>query len=85
MALVFFLSFIGVALIYAIIGALTKIFYKNKSIADLSLLELNVLYDQATVGNRLALFVANLFSSIIAPPIYILAGVITFIFWILKT
>jgi hypothetical protein len=82
-ATVFFISFVGVAFIYAIGGSFTKIFYRNKSIADLSHLERNVLYDRATIGNRLALFAANLFSSIIAPPIYILAGVITFIFWIL--
>ncbi|WP_041280325.1 hypothetical protein [Desulfosudis oleivorans] len=80
---VFFISFVGVGLIYAIIAAFTKIFYKNKSIADLSLFELKVLDDEATVGGRLAGFVVNLFSSIIAPPIYILAGIITFIFWIL--
>ncbi|MCK5604511.1 hypothetical protein KAR91_21660 [Candidatus Pacearchaeota archaeon] len=80
---VFFISFVGVAFIYAITGAFTKIFYKNKSIADLSHFERNVLYDRATIGNRIALFVTNLFSSIIAPPVYILAGIITFIIWIL--
>lgn len=78
---IFIMSFISVAFIYAILAATTKIFYKNKPITELSLVQLKILNGEATVGIRISTFLMNFISSIVAPPIYILAGIITLIFW----
>jgi len=82
---VFIISFGVIALIYAILAATTKIFYKNKSVAELSLLERNILYGRATFGDRILLFGSNLFASYASPPIYITSGLITFIFWLISS
>ena len=61
---------------------MTSLFYKNKSTIDLSHLERNILFGKASLGDRVFLFGTNLLASAIAPPIYILAGLTTFIYWI---
>lgn len=79
---IFLISFSCFAFVYAMIAATTTIFYKNKAIMDLSHLERNILYGRATLGDRAFLFGSNLLASVIAPPIYILAVLTTFIYWI---
>ncbi len=79
---VFLISFGFVAFIYAILAATTTIFYRNKLTEELSHYERNVIYGRATIGNRIALFFGNLLSSFVAPPVYILAGLITLITWL---
>jgi len=76
------ISFIIVASIYAFLAAFTKIFYTNKPVENLSHLERNVLYDRASVGDRATLFITNLFSSFISPPVYILAIVLAVIIYL---
>jgi len=75
----FLVSFTIVALIYAVVGGFTRVFYKNKSRAHLSLLEMKTLRGEATITDKLLLFMINFCSSIVAPPVYILAGIATLI------
>ena len=79
MQIVFAISFVVFALLYAVLAATTTIFYRNKPAEELSHFERNVLYGRATFGNRLSLFFVNLLTSFMFPPIYILAGLITII------
>jgi len=72
----FAVSFAAVALIYAFLAAFTSVFYKNKSLDQLSINEMDVLSGEATLFQRLSVFIINLFSSIVSPPVYILALVI---------
>ena len=82
-AVIFLISFISIAIIYAVISSSTKILYKNKPIDSLSLCEINILRGKSKLSERITLFFINLFSSIIFPPIYILSLLITLIFYIL--
>lgn len=83
MTKIFIISFGCVAFFYAIISAFSSILYKSKSRADLSLLEIKILRNEATIADRLLTFLINFMSSIIAPPVYILAGVFTLIAYFL--
>ena len=79
------ISFLVVALVYASIAAFSKVFYQKKSIANLSQSERNILFDRATKNDRFVLFITNLLSSFIAPPVYILAILLAvFIYLITK-
>lgn len=78
----FLISFVAVALIYAILAATTTMFYRNKEVTELSHLERNVLYGRATIGDRFLLFFGNILASYAALPVYILAGLITLITWL---
>ena len=80
---VYLLSFFGVAFFYALLAATTTIFYRNKYPENLSHNERNILYKRATIIDRLSMFFGNLVTSIFAPPVYILAGIITFIIWLI--
>ena len=81
MGKIFIISFVCFAFIYAVLASMTTLLYRHKSPIDLSLLERAVLYRRATIGDRLTLFITNLFASVVAPPVYILAAIITFIIW----
>lgn len=81
---IFMISFGAIALVYAILAATTTIFYKNKSTEELSHYERNILYRRATIGDRIALFFGNLLLSFVAPAIYVTAGLITLVSWLLS-
>jgi hypothetical protein len=85
LSIVFVISFGIVAFIYAVLAAFSTIFYRGKFESDLSHLEHKILYRKATIGDRIKIFFANLFSSYAAPPIYITAGIITLGFWIVSS
>ena len=71
--IIFAVSFAIVGLAYASLAAFTAVFYKNKLFDELTLYEMNVLGGKANIRQRLFLFLTNLFSSLISPPVYILA------------
>lgn len=72
---IFLISFIIISIIYALLAAISTIFYKDKSSVELSILELKILNKNASCKDRLKIFFINLFTSVFAPPIYILAGI----------
>lgn len=76
------ISFGTIALIYSVLASTTTIFYRNKSTEELSHSQRNVLYGRATLGDRFGLFFGNLLSSLIFPPVYITATLITLIAWL---
>ena len=69
----FLVWFIVVAVVYAIVASTTDVFYRNKPTFQLSFLELQILARKATIPQRLNVFFFNVFCSIFAPPVYILA------------
>jgi hypothetical protein len=79
MVTIFIFSFIGFAIICALLAAFTTVLYRNKSFVDLSLQELKMLHRDATILERLSVFFMNLISSVFASPVYILAGIATLI------
>ena len=76
---IFIIAFIGVAIVYSLIATFSKVFYKNKSVADLSYYERKVLHNEATFTVRLALFIHNLRACLSFPPVYIIAIIIAII------
>jgi len=83
-SMLFVIIFIIVAIFYAGLAAFTTIFYKNKFIAHLSNLEIKILNNEATFGDRIKIFFANLFASYAAMPIYIIAALITVIISLIR-
>ncbi len=83
MVTIFIFSFIGFAIIYALLAAFTTVLYRKKSLFYLSPLESKILHQKATILERLSVFFMNLISSIFAPPVYILAGIATLIAYFL--
>ena len=79
LTLIFGLAFIATSFVYAFLAAITTIFYRNKFIGDLGAVERDILYGRAGIGKRTGMFFLNLFGSVMAPPIYIIAGVVTLI------
>jgi len=77
--LIFGFAFVATSFVYALLAATTTIFYRNKPIRELSVTELGILHGKASVGEKITVFFSNLFSSIIAPPVYIIAIVITLV------
>ena len=77
MGKIFIVSFVVIAFAYAILAAITTIFYSNKSTEELSHYERNALYGRATIADRFALCFSNLLASFVAPAVYIIAGLIT--------
>ena len=75
--MVFVISFIIVAFIYAFLAAFTTILYRGKTDLDLSMLEMKILDGDASFGERIKVFIMNFFSSVYAPPVYILALIIS--------
>ena len=82
LAQTFILSFIIVGFIYALLAATTNLFYKNKSISELSSKEIEILNGKATGGTRVGVFFLNLIATPISPPAYIIAGVITLLVYL---
>jgi hypothetical protein len=78
----FFISFLGFAVIYAIIAAFSTFFYRGKSIMELSVLELKILHREARIADRMKILFLSLIASISYPPIYILAGITTLIIYL---
>jgi len=80
---IFIISFIGFAIITSLLAAFTTIYYRKKPSHDLSLLEYKILHREATILERLSAFFLSLIFSVIAPPVYILAGITTIIAYFL--
>lgn len=76
---VFVISFIIVAFIYAFLAAFTTILYRGKNWTDLSMTEMKILDGDASFGERIKVFIMNFYSSVYAPPVYILALIPTII------
>lgn len=81
---IYLISFFLVAITYSLLASLTKIFYKNKSIDELSLYERDILYGRAGFVARLGVFITNFISSFIVPQVSILAGLITVIVFVIN-
>jgi hypothetical protein len=81
---IFVIAFVSIAIIYSLLASLTKIFYKNKPVSQLSYAEMQILDNKAAVGLRAAIFFTNLLGSLIFPPVWILAGVITLIAYLIS-
>jgi hypothetical protein len=78
----FILFFIVVAIIYSFLSVATTLFYDNKSPVELSEIERKILNGSASLKEKFKFFFLSIILSVFAPPVYILAGIITFIFWI---
>jgi len=72
------------AIVYAILSATTKVFYTNKNVSELSSAETNILFDKAKFLTRTGVFFINLIGSFVTPQIYIIAGLITFIVYLIN-
>jgi len=83
MGYIFIVTFGIIAVIYAVIASTTGILYRGKNPAKLSINEIEILQGSASAGTRMSVFFINLFSSIFSPPIYIIAGIITLLFYLL--
>ncbi|MFW5721169.1 MAG: hypothetical protein ACOCUT_02650 [bacterium] len=79
---VFLISFGVIAIIYAILASMTTLLYRNKDISELSKIERKILLGQASFKDRLKTFYLNILASLIFPPVYITAGIITFLVWL---
>jgi len=84
MAQIFATAFVITCFGYAFLAATTTIFYKNQYPENLGTVERDILYGRATIGTRLNAFFFNLLASAIAPPVYIIASLITFIVYVMR-
>lgn len=73
-----------VAVVYALLAAFTKVFYKNKSVSELSEIERDILYNRAKLSTKVVVFILNLFGSFIAPPVYIISGLIILMMYLVN-
>jgi len=73
------------AITYAILSATTKIFYANKNISELSRSEADILFGRAKFLTKTGVFLINLIGSFVTPQIYIIAGLITFIIYLINS
>ncbi|MBU1124122.1 hypothetical protein KJ652_06080 [Patescibacteria group bacterium] len=76
---VFVSAFVVVSFVYAFLSAFTTVFYRNKYPENLSRIESEILQGRAGIGKRFAYFFFGLLCSFMAPPIYIIAGLVTLI------
>jgi hypothetical protein len=82
MKTVFALTFLATAVLYSLLSAMSGVLHQGKNTEDLSHLERQVLYGRATIGERLKLFTLNIFASIFFLPAYILAALVTLVYYI---
>lgn len=82
LAIVFGSSILAIPLFLAILASATKILYKTKSPVNMTHLEHKVLQGRATIRDRISLFANSLFISFVTPHVFIVAGVITLIAWV---
>lgn len=74
---VFLFCFVLVSFGYAFLASFTRLFYKNKRRAELSYVENLIKEGGASFGQRITLFWASVFGSLVVPYCYLLAAVIT--------
>lgn len=74
---IFIFSFVLVAFGYAFLVAFTRLYYKNKRSSELSYVENQIKTGKASFGQRITLFWASVFSSLVVPYCYLLAAVLT--------
>jgi hypothetical protein len=79
---VFLLSFLAIALFYAILGSFTKVLYRNKPVTSMSIIEIQILRGEASFSSRLMMFFKNFSMSVFFPQAYIGAALITFVYWL---
>ncbi|MHB8842669.1 MAG: hypothetical protein ACYC56_12955 [Candidatus Aquicultor sp.] len=84
MIIIALISFLIVAFIYSFLAAFTKVFYKNRPVESLGASARNVLYNRATISEHFTLFFSNFLSSVVSPPVYILAIILTGIIYLLR-
>jgi hypothetical protein len=70
--------------LYSIIAAFSSFFYRNKLPSELSVAESKILGGEANIGEKLSIFFVNLIGGFIAPPVWIIAGFITFFIYIIN-
>jgi len=83
LSIVFMITFVIVSFVYAFLASATTVLYRNKYPGDLSLIESEILNGKASIGKRVFCFFLSLYFSPMFPPIYIIAGFVTFIAYLL--
>ena len=81
LAVIYLTAFIIVAFIYAFIAAFTSIFYRNTPEVQCSYVEKLIRSGTATFGQRVTLFWHSVFGSLVVLPCYLVAAVLTGIYW----
>lgn len=84
MGLIFVSSFVFTSIFAAIVAATSTVFYQGKQIEDLNFHKLKVLNGSARISNRIFLFFHFFIFSYSKLSIYLIAGVITLIIWLLQ-
>ena len=85
MGTVFAISFFVVLIVYAYLAAFTTVLYRGKSIADLSGIQRDILFGRATKGARTREFLFSMFTGLMFPPCWIIAGIAVGIYWLITT
>jgi hypothetical protein len=74
---IFLFCFVLVAFGYAFLSSFTRLFYRNRRKAELSYVENLIKEGGASFGQRITLFWASVFGSLVVPYCYLLAAVLT--------
>ncbi len=74
---IFIFCFVLVAFGYGFLASFTRLFYRNKPKAELSYVEKLIKEGGASFGQRITLFWASVFGSLVVPYCYLLAAVLT--------
>jgi len=83
LSIVFMFTFVIASVIYSFLSAFTSIFYRNKYAENLSRIEYEIRNGKAGIEKRVGLFFLSLFSCFMFPPIYIIAGLVTFVAYLI--
>ena len=70
--------------LYALLSAFTPILYRGKEMSELSSDARDILYKRASIVVRIRTFFINVISSIIAPQVHIVSGLVAgviYLFW----
>ena len=81
LAVVYLAVFLVVAFLYAFLASFTSLFYRRKPEPECSYIEKMIRSGKATLGQRVTLFWHSVFGSLVVWQCYIVAGVLTAIYW----
>ncbi|MBX3009787.1 MAG: hypothetical protein KF816_17310 [Melioribacteraceae bacterium] len=81
---VFIIGFLITAVIESILSSFSTVLFRGLDPMKLSMMQIKMLDGEATFNDKLRFFFVNLFSSLFNPLIYIIAGVITLIAYLIS-
>lgn len=82
LAVIFLTAFLVVAFLYAFLASFTSLLYRRKPEAECSYVEKMIRSGTATLGQRVTLFWHSVFGSLVVWQCYLIAAILTALYWL---